>query len=136
MEVAINNLWKSHCKHGNAELGWIILFNAQIKQYVWNRDWYQICLLFSKNVKVRSVSTPSHILEFFDRNLCKKVNNSITSNVLHLLRSFRKNHNSQHSVLKIMKIWKKHFYKRKQIVVILWWTFQKSWHHKSKFIND
>ena len=39
MEVAISSLWKSRYKDGNAELGWIIFFDAQIKQYAWNRDW-------------------------------------------------------------------------------------------------
>ena len=74
--------------------------------------------LFPKNVKVRSVSNPSHILEFFERILCKQINNSITY-ISPLLCSFRKNHNSQCSIKKMMKIWKKYFYKKKQIVVIL-----------------
>ena len=57
--------------------------------------------------------------KFLERIYCNQIDDFMTSKCSPFLCGFRKIHNSQYCVLKMIKIWKKHFDKREQIDVIL-----------------
>ena len=54
----------------------------------------------------RSISVLSHILEIFEKIAYEQINSYMEPRFSHLLCGFRKNHNTQHSLLKMLEKWK------------------------------
>ena len=53
------------------------------------------------------ISELSHLLKVFERILCKQIDSFMENKFLLYLCDFRKNHNAQHLLLKMIKNWKK-----------------------------
>ena len=67
----------------------------------------------------RPVSILSHISKVFERTFYKQIDRFMTSKFSHFLCGFRKNHNSQYSLLKMIEVWQKNLDKGNEIAVIL-----------------
>ena len=67
----------------------------------------------------RPVSILSHMSKFFERLFYKQIDRFMTSEFSPFLCGFRKNHNSQYSLLKMTEVWKKTLDKGNEIAVIL-----------------
>ena len=72
----------------------------------------------------RPVSILSYLSKVFERIFYKQINRFITSKCSTFLCGFRKNHNSQYLLLKILEIWKKVLIKEMKLLLFLW-IFQK-----------
>ena len=68
----------------------------------------------------RPVSIFSHMSKIFERTFYKQIDRFMTSKFSLFLCGFRKNHNSQYSLLKMIEIWKKNLDKGNEIAVFLW----------------
>ena len=68
----------------------------------------------------RPVSIFSHMSKIFERTFYKQIDRFMTSKFSLFLYGFRKNHNSQYSLLKMIEIWKKNLDKGNEIAVFLW----------------
>ena len=73
------------------------------------------CLLYNLYLKrkfflknYRPVSILPHMSKIFERILCKQIGTFITTKFSTYLCGFRKNHNAQYSLLKMIETWKKH----------------------------
>ena len=71
----------------------------------------------SKKENYRPVSILSHMLKAFERILYKQIDTFITTKFSPYLLGFRKNHNAQYSLLKMIETWKKHLDKGEKIEV-------------------
>ena len=67
----------------------------------------------------RPVSILSHMSKVFERIFYKQIDRFMTSKFSPFLCGFRKNHNSQYSLLKMVEVWKKNIDKGNEIAVIL-----------------
>ena len=67
----------------------------------------------------RSVSMLSHMSKVFERIFYKQIDRFMTSKFSPFLCGFRKNHNSQYSLSKMIEVWKKNLDKGNEIAVIL-----------------
>ena len=67
----------------------------------------------------RPVSILSHMSKVFAKIFYKQINRFMTSKFSPFLCGFRKNHNSQYSLLKMIQVWKKNLDKGNEIAVIL-----------------
>ena len=72
----------------------------------------------------RPVSIHSHMSKVFERIFYKQIDRFMTSKFSHFLCGFRKDHNSQYSLLKMIEVWKKILIKEKKLLLFLW-IFQK-----------
>ena len=70
------------------------------------------------NKNYRPVSILSYISKVFEGPLYKQIDNFMASKLSPYLCVFRKNHNSQHSLLKIIEVWKKMLGQRKILPVL------------------
>ena len=68
----------------------------------------------------RPVSIFSHMSKIFERTFYKQIDRFMISKFSLFLCGFRKNHNSQYSLLKMIEIWKKNLDKGNEIAVFLW----------------
>ena len=67
----------------------------------------------------RPVSILPHMSKVFERILYKQIDTFMTTKFSPYLCGFRKNHNAQYSLLKMIETWKKHLDKGEKIGVIL-----------------
>ena len=67
----------------------------------------------------RPVSILSHMSKIFERIFYKQIDRFMTLKFSPFLCGFRKNHNSQYSLLKMIEVWKKNLDKGNEIAVIL-----------------
>ena len=67
----------------------------------------------------RPVSILSHMSKVFKRIFYKQIDRFMTLNFSPFLCGFRKNHNSQYSLLKMIEVWKQNLNKGNEIAVIL-----------------
>ena len=67
----------------------------------------------------RPVSILSHMSKVFERIFYKQIDRFMTSKFSPFLCGFRKNHNSQYSLLKMIEVWKNNLDKGNEIAVIL-----------------
>ena len=74
--------------------------------------------------KYRPVSILSHMSKVFERIFYKQIDHFMTSRFSPFLCGFRKNHNSQYSLLKTIEVWKKTLIKETKLLLFLW-IFQK-----------
>ena len=74
--------------------------------------------------KYRPVSILSHMSKVFERIFYKQIDHFMTSRFSPFLCGFRKNHNSQYSLLETIEVWKKIFIKEMKLLLFLW-IFQK-----------
>ena len=74
--------------------------------------------------KYRPVSILSHMSKVFERIFYKQIDHFMTSRFSLFLCGFRKNHNSQYSLLETIEVWKKILIKQMKLLLFLW-TFQK-----------
>ena len=72
----------------------------------------------------RPVSILSHISKVFERIFYKQIDRFMTSEFSPFLCGFRKNRNSQYSLLKMIEVWKKFLIKELKLLLFLW-IFQK-----------
>ena len=72
----------------------------------------------------RPVSILSHMSKVIERIFYKQIDSFITSKFSLFLCGFRKNHNSQYSLLKMIEVWKKILIKEMKLLLFLW-IFQK-----------
>ena len=75
-------------------------------------------------VNYRPVSILSHMSKVFERIFYKQIDRFMTSKFSPFLCGFRKNHNSQYSLLKMIEVWKKILIKEMKLLLFLW-IFQK-----------
>ena len=68
----------------------------------------------------RPVSILSHMSKVFERIFYKQINRFMTSKFSPFLCGFRKNHNSQYSLLKMIEVWKKILIKEMKLLLFLW----------------
>ena len=67
----------------------------------------------------RPASILSHMPKVFERIFYKQIDHFMTSKFSSFLCGFRKNHNSQYSLLKMVEVWKKNIDKGNEIAAIL-----------------
>ena len=67
----------------------------------------------------RPGSILSHMSKVFERIFCKQIDRFMKSKFSPFLCAFRKNHNSQYSLFKVIEVWKKNLDKGNGIAVIL-----------------
>ena len=72
-----------------------------------------------KKENYRPVSILPHMSKVFERILYKQIDTFMTTKFSPYLCGFRKNHNAQYSLLKMIETWKKHLDKGEKIGVIL-----------------
>ena len=72
----------------------------------------------------RSVSILPYMSNFLGRAFYKQIDRFIASKFLPFLSGFRKNHNSQYSLLKMIEVWRKILIKEMKLLSSLW-IFQK-----------
>ena len=72
-----------------------------------------------KKENYRPVSILPHMSKVFERILYKHIDTFMTARFSPYLCGFRKNHNAQYSLLKMIETWKKHLDKGEKIGVIL-----------------
>ena len=72
-----------------------------------------------KRENYRPVSILPHMLKVFERILYKQIDTFMTTKFPPYLCGFRKNHNAQYSLLKMIETWKKHLDKGEKIGVLL-----------------
>ena len=72
----------------------------------------------------RSVSILPYMSNFLGRAFYKQIDRFIASKFLPFLSGFRKNHNSQYSLLKMIEVWRKILIKEMELLSSLW-IFQK-----------
>ena len=75
--------------------------------------------------KYRPVSILSHMSKVFERIFYKQIDHFMTSRFSPFLCGFRKNHNSQYSLLETIEVWKKILIQEMKLLLFLW-IFQKS----------
>ena len=71
-----------------------------------------------------SVSILPYMSNFLERAFYKQIDRFIASKFLLFLSGFRKNHNSQYSLLKMIEVWRKILIKEMKLLSSLW-IFQK-----------
>ena len=71
-----------------------------------------------------SVSILPYMSNFLERAFYKQIDRFIASKFLPFLSGFRKNHNSQYSLLKMIEVWRKILIKEMKLLSSLW-IFQK-----------
>ena len=72
----------------------------------------------------RHASILSHMSKVFERIFYKQIDRLITSKCSPFLCGFRKTHNSQYLLLKMIAVWKKILIKKMKLLLFLW-SFQK-----------
>ena len=72
-----------------------------------------------KKENYRPVSTLPHMSKVFEKILYKQIDTFMTTKFSPYLCGFRKNHNAQYLLLKMIETWKKHLDKGEKIGVIL-----------------
>ena len=75
--------------------------------------------------KYRPVSILLHMSKVFERIFYKQIDHFMTSRFSPFLCGFRKNHNSQYSLLETIEVWKKILIQEMKLLLFLW-IFQKS----------
>ena len=68
----------------------------------------------------RPASILSHMSKVFERIFYKQIDHFMTSKFSPFLCGFRKNHNSQYSLLKMIEVWKKILIKEMKLLLFLW----------------
>ena len=71
-----------------------------------------------KKENYRTVSILPHLSKVFERIIYKQIDTFMTTKLSPYLFGFRKNHNAQYSLLKMIETWKKHLDKGEKIGVI------------------
>ena len=71
------------------------------------------------------VSILSHILKVFERIFYKQIDPFMTSKFSPFVCGFRKNHNSQYSLLKMIEVWKKKILIKEMKLLLFLWILQK-----------